>query len=50
LTVAILTENLTKTFGPKVAVDNVSFTVPARKIFGLLWPNGYGKSTTIRML
>ncbi|GAV24572.1 ABC transporter ATPase [Carboxydothermus islandicus] len=50
MTVAILTENLTKTFGPKVAVDNVSFTVPAGKIFGLLGPNGSGKSTTIRML
>lgn len=47
---AIYTENLSKTFGAKVAVDNITFTVPAGKIFGLLGPNGSGKSTTLRML
>ena len=47
---AIFTENLTRTFGPKVAVDSISFRVPPGKIFGLLGPNGSGKTTTIRML
>ncbi len=47
---AIHTEKLTKRFGSFVAVDSVSFDVPAGSIFGLLGANGAGKSTTIRML
>ena len=47
---AIRAENLTKRFGTFVAVDSVSFEVPAGSIFGLLGANGAGKSTTIRML
>ena len=47
---AIVVEHLKKQFGALVAVDDVSFTVPAGTIFGLLGPNGSGKSTTIRML
>jgi ABC-2 type transport system ATP-binding protein len=47
---AIVVEHLKKQFGPLVAVDDVSFAVPAGTIFGLLGPNGSGKSTTIRML
>lgn len=42
--------NLTKSFGDKKAVDNVSFTVQPGEIFGYLGPNGAGKSTTIKML
>lgn len=47
---AIVAENLTKTFEPIRAVDDLSVTVPEGSIFGLLGPNGCGKSTTIRML
>lgn len=42
--------NLSRNFGPLVAVDNVSFSVDRGAIFGLLGPNGSGKSTIIRML
>ena len=42
--------NLTKKFGDFTAVDNISFSVKPGKIFGLLGPNGCGKSTTFRML
>jgi len=42
--------NLTRKFGDFVAVDGVSFQIPAGSIFGFLGPNGAGKSTTIRML
>jgi ABC-2 type transport system ATP-binding protein len=41
---------LTKRFGPTVAVDNLTLSVPAGEVFGFLGPNGAGKSTTIRML
>ncbi|MGI9860493.1 ABC transporter ATP-binding protein [Moorella naiadis] len=47
---AITVTNLSKNFGSLQAVRQVSFQVPAGSIFGLLGPNGCGKSTTIRML
>lgn len=40
---------LTKRYGEKVAVDNVSFTVEPGRVTGFLGPNGAGKSTTMRM-
>lgn len=46
----IKVENLTRTFGPKVAVNNVSFNVERGEILGFLGPNGAGKSTTMRMI
>lgn len=46
----IRTENLTRCFGEFVAVDSVSFEVPAGEIVGYVGPNGSGKTTTIRML
>src|SRR5438477_13034901 len=46
----IKVENLTKTFGPKVAVNRVSFSVERGEVLGFLGPNGAGKSTTMRML
>lgn len=42
--------NLTKTFGPKVAVNGISFTVEKGEVLGFLGPNGAGKSTTMRMI
>jgi ABC-2 type transport system ATP-binding protein len=45
-----MVENLTKSFGDFVAVDNITFDIKKGEIFGLLGPNGAGKSTTIRML
>jgi len=42
--------NLVKNFGPLVAVDNVSFRVPAGEVLGFLGPNGAGKSTTMKMI
>ncbi len=41
---------LTKKFGDLTAVDDVSFQVARRSIFGFLGPNGSGKTTVIRML
>ena len=41
---------VSKTFGPKVALDNVSLEIPEEKIFGLLGPNGAGKTTLIRII
>lgn len=41
---------LTKRYGAKTAVDNVSFTVQPGKVTGFLGPNGAGKSTTMRMI
>ncbi|MGG5259940.1 ABC transporter ATP-binding protein [Phycicoccus avicenniae] len=43
-------ENLTKRYGRVVAVDGVTFTVPAGSVTGFLGPNGAGKSTVMRML
>ncbi len=46
----IKVENLTKAFGRKVAVDNISFEVAKGEVLGFLGPNGAGKSTTMRMI
>ena len=46
----IKVENLTKAFGAKVAVNDVSFTVERGEVLGFLGPNGAGKSTTMRMV
>ena len=42
--------NLTKRYGEKVAVDDLSFTVRPGVVTGFLGPNGAGKSTTMRMI
>ncbi len=47
---AIETERLTRSFGPLVAVDQLTLTIPAGIVFGFLGPNGAGKTTTVRML
>src|SRR5215469_34176 len=46
----IKAKNLTKAFGSKVAVQNISFTVERGEVLGFLGPNGAGKSTTMRMI
>jgi ABC-2 type transport system ATP-binding protein len=42
--------NLVKRFGPLIAVDGVSFSVPRGEVLGFLGPNGAGKSTTMKMV
>ena len=46
----ITAEGLTKRFGDKTAVQDVSFTVQPGTVTGFLGPNGAGKSTTMRMI
>src|SRR3954447_20569916 len=46
----IKVENLVKTFGPKRAVDGISFSVERGEVLGFLGPNGAGKSTSMRMI
>ena len=41
---------LTKSYGPMLAVDHISFDVQEGEVFGFLGPNGAGKTTTIRMM
>jgi len=48
--VAIHTEGLSKSFGRIAAVESLNLTVGRGEVFGLLGPNGSGKTTTIRML
>jgi ABC-2 type transport system ATP-binding protein len=43
-------DRLTKRYGASVGIDNVSFTVEAGEVLGLLGPNGSGKSTTVKIL
>ncbi len=47
---SIVVDHVTKTFGPKVAVNGISLGMEAGEIRGLLGPNGSGKSTTMRMI
>jgi len=48
--VALQTENLTKRFKGRTAVDRLTIRVERGDIYGFLGPNGAGKSTTLRML
>lgn len=49
-TIAIRTQQLTRTFGAVRAVDELTMEVPTGIVFGFLGPNGSGKTTTIRLL
>ena len=44
------TENLSKSFGRQIAVNNVSLQIRENCVYGLLGPNGAGKSTTLKMI
>ena len=46
----ITVERLSKKYGSKLAVDDLSFTVPDGVVTGFLGPNGSGKSTTMRCM
>jgi len=46
----IVVENLTYSYGDRLAVDRISFEVGAGEILGFLGPNGAGKTTTVKML
>jgi ABC-2 type transport system ATP-binding protein len=46
----IQTLGLTKSYGPKLALDHLSLKVEPGEIFGFLGPNGAGKSTTVKIL
>ena len=48
--VTIRAQGLTKTFGSRTAVDNVTFDVHRGEVVGFLGPNGAGKTTTMRLL
>ncbi len=48
--IVIETQNLTKRYGEIVAVDNLNLKIRAGEVFGILGPNGSGKTTTILML
>jgi len=47
---AVVTHQLTRRFGKRVAVDHLDLRVRAGELYGFLGPNGAGKSTTLRML
>ena len=47
---AITVDNLTKSFGQTLALDDLSFRVKEGEVFGFLGPNGAGKSTTINIV
>ena len=48
MSAVISAKGLTKRYGTQVAVDNVSFDIPAGRIVGLIGPNGSGKTTTLK--
>src|SRR6187200_1771744 len=47
---AVELDHITKSFGPQVAVDDLSLAVPSGSVYGFIGPNGSGKTTTLRMI
>ena len=50
MSIAIETHALSRSFGARTAVDQLSLSIPPGAVFGFLGPNGAGKTTTVRML
>ena len=50
MSVLIEVDKLTKSFGPFIAVDNISFSLKRGEVLGVLGPKGAGKTTTMRMI
>lgn len=50
ISIMIHVENLTKIYGPRTAINNLSFQIQKGEIVGFLGPNGAGKSTTMKIL
>ena len=48
--IVVSARGLSKRYGKQVAVDNVSFEIPAGRIVGLIGPNGSGKTTTLKAM
>ena len=48
MSAVISARNLSKRYGRNIAVDSVSFDIPAGRIIGLIGPNGSGKTTTLK--
>ena len=46
----ITVEHLSKTYGERLAVDDISFKIEQGEIVGFLGPNGAGKTTTMRAI
>src|SRR4051794_3682119 len=47
---AVELQNVTKSFGRQIAVDDLSLSVPTGSVYGFIGPNGSGKTTTLRMI
>jgi ABC-2 type transport system ATP-binding protein len=47
---AIELDNITKSFGEHIAVNELSLSVPGQSVYGFIGPNGSGKTTTLRMI
>jgi len=50
MSAVISAKGLTKRFGKTIAVDNISFDIPAGRIVGLIGPNGSGKTTALKAI
>ncbi len=50
MTDMIVTQQLTKYYGPQLVVDSLNLRIPRGTVYGLLGRNGAGKSTAIKML
>src|SRR5678816_3804993 len=50
MTSAIVTERLTKRYGPLTALDHLDLVLERGDVFGFIGPNGAGKSTTMKIL